>query len=1073
MHKAIKMTLGLMAWLLLSANAFGVTWYVSTGGSGTACTIGSPCLTINQAYQNASGGDVIELATGTYGDQAIQSKTPVSTIFVQPAAAATVILSDLNINGAKRMEFRLNTGTAFITRAFEQQLNSQFITLRGVKINVNSGSDWGLGISGGDDFTMIGGELCCLQNFHPQIAPVNGWQGQGNRFTFDGVWFHDVHRTSDAQHVECLQVAGTTDMIIRNSKFGPNCDVFDLSFTEYNSSGKVINLTLENNWFDGSTSGGFYAVNISQFTGGIARYNSSSQTWVIQGTNPAPMAVEANNIFGGVLSGNTGVCVGSNEVVYKYNVTQNQQCGPTDKNAAPGFVNQSGFDQHLTAASGAIDYVNSIAGTTISGISTDIDGNARPVGPRYDAGASEFGGSGGGGDITPPSVALTAPASGATVSGASVTLSATCTDNINVASVQFKIDNADVGSLDTSSPYSVSWDSTTVGNGAHQVTALCTDTAANSAQTGNTPITVTNAGGGSRTAPTFGTPRGNRTTVNGTTIALTAFSLSANSSIACWVDMDDNTSDNSTTVSGIAITGSPTYAIAWARKSRQPYTSAGVHIFELWTAQITSAVSSQTLTATLAPTTRAGINCFPSTGGDAANPYPTVAVALGTGVTVPNSARDNSHYLAGLGCGDNASRTVTAGTGFTLSGVEQGFGVANGWVHVAVERTNSAVASPTNTATSFTSACTFPITIGLEVAGALTSVSAPATPTGLAGTAGNAQISWSWNTVATAASYTLSVGPSGGPYVDVFTGATTSFLQTGLTNAVQRCAKVLATNAGGSSALSSEVCATPTDPTPVPTAPTNLQATAGNSQVILNWTASGNTPTGYKVYRDTTTNPTTLLATIGNVVTYTDSTAVNSTLYYYRVKGSNGTGDSSYSNEVSATPTSCLIGNDLIPVSYTAFSTQTGYMSITWQDILSTRSTGAISGISDNQIASFNEMAAAVRFGASGFIEAQNGSTWVALNQIPWLINTTYTFRLFVDISNHKYNAYVTTPGGNEVIVGQSLAFNPLQVAVTELDTFNVSRDLHQVCSVITVTSSVAARGGPKAGSAGSAGTSR
>ena len=67
-------------------------------------------------------------------------------------------------------------------------------------------------------------------------------------------------------------------------------------------------------------------------------------------------------------------------------------------------------------------------------------------------------------DTTPPTVSLTAPASGATVSGSSVTISATASDDVAVASVGFFVGATLVGT-DTTSPYSISWDSTTVADG--------------------------------------------------------------------------------------------------------------------------------------------------------------------------------------------------------------------------------------------------------------------------------------------------------------------------------------------------------------------------------------------------------------------------------------------------------------------------------------------------------------------------------------------------------------------------------------------------------------------------------
>ncbi len=91
-------------------------------------------------------------------------------------------------------------------------------------------------------------------------------------------------------------------------------------------------------------------------------------------------------------------------------------------------------------------------------------------------------------DTTAPTVALTAPAANATVSN-TVTLSATASDNVGVAGVQFIVDGANVGAEDTTAPYSISWDSKTVANGSHTVSAKGRDAAGNTTTT--TPISIT------------------------------------------------------------------------------------------------------------------------------------------------------------------------------------------------------------------------------------------------------------------------------------------------------------------------------------------------------------------------------------------------------------------------------------------------------------------------------------------------------------------------------------------------------------------------------------------------------
>jgi bacterial leucyl aminopeptidase len=95
-------------------------------------------------------------------------------------------------------------------------------------------------------------------------------------------------------------------------------------------------------------------------------------------------------------------------------------------------------------------------------------------------------------DTTPPSVSITAPAGGATVSG-TVTISANATDNVGVTQVDFLVDGVVKGS-DTSAPYSFAWDTTTAANGSHTLTARAADGAGSSATSAAVSVTVSNSG---------------------------------------------------------------------------------------------------------------------------------------------------------------------------------------------------------------------------------------------------------------------------------------------------------------------------------------------------------------------------------------------------------------------------------------------------------------------------------------------------------------------------------------------------------------------------------------------------
>lgn len=99
-------------------------------------------------------------------------------------------------------------------------------------------------------------------------------------------------------------------------------------------------------------------------------------------------------------------------------------------------------------------------------------------------------------DTTPPSVTLTAPIEGATVSG-TVALTATATDNTGVAKVEF-YDNSSLIASDTTSPYQASWSSLPAPNGTHLITARAYDAAGNVSSDSNT-VSVVN---GDTQAPT-------------------------------------------------------------------------------------------------------------------------------------------------------------------------------------------------------------------------------------------------------------------------------------------------------------------------------------------------------------------------------------------------------------------------------------------------------------------------------------------------------------------------------------------------------------------------------------------
>jgi fibronectin type 3 domain-containing protein len=186
----------------------------------------------------------------------------------------------------------------------------------------------------------------------------------------------------------------------------------------------------------------------------------------------------------------------------------------------------------------------------------------------------------------------------------------------------------------------------------------------------------------------------------------------------------------------------------------------------------------------------------------------------------------------------------------------------------------------------------------------------PPAPTGLTATAGNAQVSLTWNASSGASSYNVKRSTtSGGPFTTIATGVTsTSFTNTGLTNGTTFFFVVSAVNSAGESGNSNQANATPQ--LAVPPAPTGLTASAGNAQVSLSWNASSGA-TSYNVKRSTTSGgPYTTIATGVTSTSFTNTGLTNGTTFFFVVSAVNSAGESGNSNQASATPQAST-GNDL------------------------------------------------------------------------------------------------------------------------------------------------------------------
>jgi hypothetical protein len=117
-----------------------------------------------------------------------------------------------------------------------------------------------------------------------------------------------------------------------------------------------------------------------------------------------------------------------------------------------------------------------------------------------------------------------------------------------------------------------------------------------------------------------------------------------------------------------------------------------------------------------------------------------------------------------------------------------------------------------------------------------------------------------------------------------------------------------------------------------------------------------------------------------------------------------------------------------------------------------------VTGLSAAPAASYNDLAAAVRFNNAGMIDARNGGSFAAATAIPYAAGTTYHFILDVNVGTHSYNAYVML-GSQQVAIGTNLAFRTQQASVSLLAYLNglTVTGSDTICNAVTTTTSSAA----------------
>ncbi len=215
---------------------------------------------------------------------------------------------------------------------------------------------------------------------------------------------------------------------------------------------------------------------------------------------------------------------------------------------------------------------------------------------------------------------------------------------------------------------------------------------------------------------------------------------------------------------------------------------------------------------------------------------------------------------------------------------------------------------------------------------------APTAPSNLTATAASStQINLSWNASTDNVGVTgyqilrcQGVSCTNFAQIAAPAGTGTTYIDTGLSPSTSYSYEIIATDAAGNPSSPSNIGSTATLSGP-PAAPSGLLASAASAtQINLSWTNNATNQTGFKVERSPDGVTFTQIGTTGaTITTYSDSPLALVTLYYYRVRATNGAGDSAYSN-IASTTTLADTTPPTAPTNLTATATSSTQINLSW-----------------------------------------------------------------------------------------------------------------------------------------------
>jgi len=279
-------------------------------------------------------------------------------------------------------------------------------------------------------------------------------------------------------------------------------------------------------------------------------------------------------------------------------------------------------------------------------------------------------------ETTAPTVAITVPSTGATITGSAVTLTATASDNVGIVGVQFKYDTTNnIGAEDTSSPYTLNWDTTAVADGAHTIIAVARDAASNSTTSTAINVTIDNTGPtlvevtavttpASDTTPsyTFSSNEAGTITYGGSCTSATTSATSSNNTITFSALAEGTYTNCTITVTdAVSNASTPLDVSDFTIDTTEPVRSA---------AAPSGALSSGTTSTNLTLTTNETATCKYDTTADTA--YASMDTTFTTTGSTSHSSSvsglsDGNTYTYYVRCTDSAGNANTSDTIISFS----------------------------------------------------------------------------------------------------------------------------------------------------------------------------------------------------------------------------------------------------------------------------------------------------------------------------------------------------------------------------------------------------------------------